>query len=129
MTVNQLPNEILLVIFTFVQAAVEEDAAPDWLAVLLVCRRWFVVAATARQLWRELIVGKSLNFLRTGLIRSKGLTIGVSVIERDTFPATARTILPHVHRIYRLSDSGTLIHIKGTRHSLRPSCNDPCSRP
>ncbi|KAI0685660.1 hypothetical protein C8T65DRAFT_165065 [Cerioporus squamosus] len=100
--VNQLPNEILLAIFTFLQATVQEDAAPDWLAVLLVCRRWFVVAATAPQLWRELVVGKSLKLLRTGLVRSKGLTFGVSVIKRDAVPATARTLLPHVHRLHRL---------------------------
>ncbi|TFK81745.1 hypothetical protein K466DRAFT_531380 [Polyporus arcularius HHB13444] len=103
--VNRLPNEILLEIFLAVQAGTEEGTSPDWPAVLLVCRHWFAVAATAPHLWRELVVSKSLNLLRTGLVRSKGLTIGVSVIKRDAVPEAATTILPHLHRLHSLSIS------------------------
>ncbi|RPD55266.1 hypothetical protein L226DRAFT_493382 [Lentinus tigrinus ALCF2SS1-7] len=102
---NTLPNEILLSIFLHIQGMVEEGTAPHWPAVLLVCRRWFVVAATAPQLWRELVVGKSLNLLRTGIVRSKGLTLRVFATHRDAVAEVAQTITPHVHRIQTLSFS------------------------
>ena len=100
--INRLPHEILLQIFFVLQVITGKNAPPAWTVVLLVCRRWFVVAATAPHFWRDLVVGKSLNLLRTGLIRSKGLSIGVSIIKRDALPETAQALLPQLSRLRSL---------------------------
>lgn len=77
----------------------------QWLPVSLVCRHWFVVASTTPRLWRNLIVGNRLDYLRTGLARSKGTSVSTAVISvRPRLVHEALELLiPHTHRLRGLS--------------------------
>ncbi|KAI0365955.1 hypothetical protein BV20DRAFT_704570 [Pilatotrama ljubarskyi] len=71
-----------------------------WLAIPSVCRRWYWIAATTPELWRSLYaVSRRLNYMRTCLVRSKDLTIGVVIGYSSMVPTALRLVWPHIRRI------------------------------
>ncbi|KAI9068891.1 hypothetical protein FKP32DRAFT_1617984 [Trametes sanguinea] len=103
-TINQLPNELLVKIFMHVRC--EDLLIFSWLNLLLVCRHWFYLVATTASFWRCLLVTYSTKLLRTGLARSKGTLVDVSLpiapVSEDLFSEILTLIEPHIHRLRSL---------------------------
>ncbi|KAJ8501447.1 hypothetical protein ONZ51_g625 [Trametes cubensis] len=101
--INRLPLELLVAIMTWAQVGYAEMGAPlEWLSLLLVCRYWFFVASSTPKLWYYLWAGPGLNFLRTGLARSKRTKIFVAVGHPGVVASALACIAPHAHRIQHL---------------------------
>ncbi|KAI0710666.1 hypothetical protein C8Q76DRAFT_738215 [Earliella scabrosa] len=76
-TINdRLPVELLVAIMKLVQ-----DMDENWWRMLQVCRRWFVIGASAPGLWTHPRVGTNGSFLSTCLDRSRGLPLNLYVVE------------------------------------------------
>lgn len=101
--VNRLPPELTAEIVLFVQADTRFEYT--WPSLLLVCRHWHAVLSHAPRLWRNLVARASLNFLRTGLLRSKAIKIHVKILKpayNAMLSNLLDAILPHITRIRKL---------------------------
>ncbi|KAL1941056.1 hypothetical protein VTO73DRAFT_7692 [Trametes versicolor] len=98
--VGQLPPEILIEIFLYLKT----PPSAGWEAVLLVCRRWFYIAATTGALWTHLQIGGRTNLLHVGLVRSKSPLVDVEVLESAAHLTmeVLNALAPHAHRLRSL---------------------------
>ncbi|EIW52542.1 uncharacterized protein TRAVEDRAFT_52986 [Trametes versicolor FP-101664 SS1] len=103
--INKLPAEILVLVMQSVQESYGADpiGQTEWLPMLQVCRHWLALASTTPVLWRTLVAGTSLNYLRTGLARSRNATVTIS----HTYPLLAGEVIqlltPHIRRLRQLT--------------------------
>ncbi|KDQ56025.1 hypothetical protein JAAARDRAFT_318112 [Jaapia argillacea MUCL 33604] len=113
---KNLPNEILSDIFWQLTEMPPYTAERSLSSVLLVCRRWNVVAISTPDLWTTLtITSGSVTRVETVLSRSKGVTVNVIIGEiLDWDEGTAmivELIHAHLHRIRNLSLFKTPSHL------------------
>ncbi|KAI0919604.1 hypothetical protein AcV5_001625 [Taiwanofungus camphoratus] len=112
--VNQLPNELLVEIFSCVK---ERDGDMQWMKFTGVCGYWRAVAVSTPKLWSQIDLGKGVAFLRLCLERSQNAAADIFcrtwVLET---PEIVEALLPHVHRIRSLRMS--------TTESLHPSLEE-----
>ncbi|KAI0738612.1 hypothetical protein C8Q80DRAFT_251910 [Daedaleopsis nitida] len=107
--INRIPSELLGEFFMFAHTSHPSSGAATWTPLLLVCRCWFVVAATTPRLWCSLSVSSACtDFLRTGLARSKDCPISVTVnaLATDTPLETMDLLEPHLHRLQSYTTGG-----------------------
>ncbi|KAI0738650.1 hypothetical protein C8Q80DRAFT_255054 [Daedaleopsis nitida] len=98
--INRIPPELLGEIFLFAQSV----ASGPWtlFPLLIVCRHWFVVAATTPRLWCSILVASDrLDRVRTWLARSKECPISVDTAIYLRTPLID-VLKPHVHRLREL---------------------------
>ncbi|KAI0643430.1 hypothetical protein C8Q79DRAFT_1012709 [Trametes meyenii] len=111
--INRLPIELLVKIFSHVQAFEDENTLKDdshlnWTSVLRVCQYWFTVASTTPTLWRMLYVKEGTNLLRTGLARSGNMEFDVvtfpvnQCIHDHPLRKALDLVTPHTSRLQRL---------------------------
>ncbi|OJT05723.1 hypothetical protein TRAPUB_3451 [Trametes pubescens] len=98
--VGQLPPEILIEIFLYLKT----PPSAGWEAVLLVCRRWFYIAATTGALWTHLKIGGRTNLLYVGLARSRSPLVDVEVLESAAHltKEVLDALAPYTHRLRSL---------------------------
>lgn len=117
-TISNLPNELLVRIFTLVQLLCEEDAETDpmrtpaqndcvwaqWLIPARVCRHWYAVIVGCPALWTTIrqICLHSPYVLETILARSNGLPLTVDVDDISN-PITRTILLRQMRRIRNLT--------------------------
>ncbi|KDQ56026.1 hypothetical protein JAAARDRAFT_59474 [Jaapia argillacea MUCL 33604] len=105
---ENLPNEILSDIFWQLTKMPPYTAERSLSSVLLVCRRWNVVAISTPDLWTTLTI-TSGNALRAEILLSRSKDVAVDVIIREVLHwgggivVIVELIRQHLHRIRNLS--------------------------
>ncbi|KAF8913595.1 hypothetical protein CPB85DRAFT_1434001 [Mucidula mucida] len=111
--VNQLPAELMVIIFTYSQQHLAsflptppngiayDKHHRDWLSLLHVCRHWRGIAATSNLLWTTIDNGLvPQKFLRRS--GNAPLTVYCGVRMRSCPKSDLSLFLPHLHRIREL---------------------------
>ncbi|KAI0363940.1 hypothetical protein BV20DRAFT_1125941 [Pilatotrama ljubarskyi] len=78
-------------------------ARPAWFPLTQVYTHWREVALDTPELWRHMDAGPSLRPLELGLLRSRNRMVEVGVHEWRTAEKAILLLLPHVHRLRKLS--------------------------
>ncbi|PSS32018.1 hypothetical protein PHLCEN_2v2260 [Hermanssonia centrifuga] len=114
-TLNSLPNELLLKIFSqlvndqwnpIASSLVALQDTVDWLAVTFVCRRWRTLAIAASELWTRIpVVTPCMVAAFAERSRDRHLQLIVSNTDRmpDALQAAMRQLPPLLHRVTHFS--------------------------
>ncbi|KAI0794355.1 hypothetical protein C8Q74DRAFT_571893 [Fomes fomentarius] len=86
--VNQLPDELLVAIFSYVRLFPEQPGEVHWTALLGVCHCWYEVIRTSPTFWRDIRVFRSIHWMTLSLSRCAGAVVDLTFLAAS-FPHAA----------------------------------------
>lgn len=86
--VNQLPDELLVAIFSYVRLFAEQPGEVHWTALLGVCHCWYEVIRASPTFWRDVRVFRSVHWMTLSLSRCAGAVVDLTFLTAS-FPHAA----------------------------------------